>query len=125
MQQQSGRRARVVIGPEGNAISIADLPSASVGARWVIRKKAIVVAAVRGGLLSIEDACSLYDLTLEEFMSWQSSVDRYGLMGLRTTKLQQYRAAGIATQQKPVTVERAAPGRLSLNTYDHNGPAEK
>ena len=56
--------------------------------RWVIRRKAQVVAAVRGGLLSLEEACSRYTLTVDEFLSWQSSIDQYGLAGLRTTRIQ-------------------------------------
>ena len=60
-------------------------------ARWVIRRKAEVVAAVRGGLLSLEEACSRYTLTVEEFLAWQYSIDRHGLAGLRTTRIQQYR----------------------------------
>jgi hypothetical protein len=57
----------------------------------VIRRKAEVVAAVRGGLLSLEEACSRYTLTVEEFLAWQHSIDRHGLAGLRTTRIQQYR----------------------------------
>jgi hypothetical protein len=30
-------------------------------------------------------------LTVEEFLSWQYSIDRHGLAGLRTTRIQQYR----------------------------------
>ena len=59
--------------------------------RWVIRRKAEVVAAVRGGLLSLEEACTRYTLTVEEFLAWQYSIDRHGLAGLRTTRIQQYR----------------------------------
>jgi len=44
-----------------------------------------VVAAVRGRLLSFEEACSRYMLTVDEFLSWQRSIDRHGLAGLRTT----------------------------------------
>ncbi len=54
-------------------------------------RKATVVCAVRGGLLSLEEACRRYTLTVEEFLSWQSSVERHGLAGLRTTRVQQYR----------------------------------
>jgi hypothetical protein len=46
---------------------------------------------VRGGLLSLEDACSRYTLTVDEFLSWQVSIDSHGLAGLRTTRIQQYR----------------------------------
>ena len=50
-----------------------------------------VVAAVRGGLLSLDDACERYRLTNEEFLAWQKSIDRHGMQGLRTTRIQQYR----------------------------------
>jgi hypothetical protein len=84
-------KVKYVIGPDGSPLTIADLPPASTK-RWVIRRKAEVVAAVRGGLLSLEDACNRYTLTVEEFLTWQSSIDRHGLAGLRTTRIQQYRA---------------------------------
>ncbi|HXL70992.1 MAG TPA: DUF1153 domain-containing protein, partial [Rhizomicrobium sp.] len=50
-----------------------------------------VVAAVRGGLLSLDEACRRYTLTVEEFLGWQHSIDRFGLAGLRATRVQQYR----------------------------------
>jgi hypothetical protein len=50
-----------------------------------------VVAAVRGGLLSLEQACSRYALSAEEYMSWQESIDRYGVAALRVTRLKIYR----------------------------------
>ena len=83
-------RVKYVIGPDGSPLTIADLPSTGTR-RWVIRRKAEVVAAVRGGLLSLEEACKRYTLTVEEFLSWQASIDEHGLAGLRTTRIQQYR----------------------------------
>ena len=80
---------RYVIGPDGAPLSALDLPRA--GTRWVPRRKAQVVAAVRGGLLSMEEACKRYTLTVEEFLSWQSAYDQHGFAGLRTTKAQTYR----------------------------------
>ena len=50
-----------------------------------------VVAAVRGGLLSLEEACERYRLTVDEFLSWQRSIDKHGLAGLRATRVQEYR----------------------------------
>ena len=73
-----------VIGPNGLRLTLADLPPAETR-RWVVRRKAEVVAAVRGGLLSMEEACERYSLTPSEFLSWQSSHDFYGLEGLRAT----------------------------------------
>jgi hypothetical protein len=96
MLQEGGRRVKFVIGPDGSPLTPADLPNSNNG-RWVIRKKAEVVAGVRGGLLSIEEACERYSLTVEEYLSWQSAVDRFGLAGLRTTKMQVYRARSAAS----------------------------
>ena len=79
-----------VVGPTGTPLTLKDLPPSNTD-RWVIRRKAEVVAAVRGGLLSLEEACSRYTLTVDEFLSWQMSIDQHGLAGLRTTRLQQYR----------------------------------
>ena len=83
-------RVKYVIGPDGSPLTIADLPAPGTK-RWVIRRKAEVVAAVRGGLLSLEEACSRYTLTVEEFLAWQFSIEQHGLAGLRTTRIQQYR----------------------------------
>ena len=89
-EQQYRARVRYVIGPDGSPLTIADLPPKDTK-RWVIRRKAEVVAAVRGGLISLDDALARYSLTAEEFTAWQRSIDRHGLAGLRTTRLQQYR----------------------------------
>ena len=89
MENQDIRPAQV-IGPLGEPLSLADLPSPKTK-RWVVRRKAEVVAAVRGGLISLDDACRRYTLTVEEFLSWQRSIERHGLAGLRATRVQQYR----------------------------------
>ena len=90
MTDQRHNRARYVVGPDGSALTVADLPPRDTK-RWVIRRKAELVAAVRGGLLSLEEACERYTLTVDEFLSWQRSIDRHGLPGLRTTRVQDYR----------------------------------
>ena len=89
-QRVNSKGEPFVIGPTGQALTLGDLPPSNTE-RWVIRRKAEVVAAVRGGLLSIEDACNRYRLTNEEFGGWQRSIDAHGLAGLRTTRIQQYR----------------------------------
>jgi hypothetical protein len=91
MAEMARAKVKYVIGPDGSPLTIADLPP-STTKRWVIRRKAEVVAAVRGGLLSLEEACRRYTLTVEEFLAWQASIDRHGLAGLRTTRIQQYRS---------------------------------
>jgi hypothetical protein len=90
MTDQFRLRVKYVMGPDGSPLTIADLPPPSTK-RWVIRRKAEVVAAVRGGLLSLGDACKRYRLTVDEFLSWQRSIEKHGLPGLRATRLQQYR----------------------------------
>lgn len=79
-----------MIGPLGERLTIACLPPSDT-ARWVVRRKAEVVAAVSGGLLTLDEACERYSLALEEFTSWQRSVERSGMAGLRVTRTQEYR----------------------------------
>lgn len=83
-------RPSQVIGPLGEPLTLDSLPPPGT-TRWVVRRKAEVVAAVNGGLLSINDVCERYCLTLEEFASWQRAVDRSGMPGLRVTRIQHYR----------------------------------
>jgi len=85
------RKPKYVIGPTGEPLTIDDLPPPDTK-RWVIRRKAEVVAAVRGGLITLEEACRRYALSVEEFLSWQRAIDRNGLPGLRVTRVQEYRA---------------------------------
>jgi hypothetical protein len=90
MTDVQNNRPAMVIGPLGEPLTLAILPAPET-TRWVVRRKAEVVAAVNGGLLSIDDVCERYRLTLEEFASWQRAVDRSGMKGLRVTRLQHYR----------------------------------
>lgn len=83
-------RPAQVIGPLGEPLTLDDLPAPDTK-RWVVRRKAEVVAAVNGGLLTLDEALERYGLTLEEFASWQRAVDRSGMHGLRVTKIQFYR----------------------------------
>jgi hypothetical protein len=80
-----------VIGPLGEPLTLDSLPPPST-TRWVVRRKAEVVAAVNGGLLSVDEACERYTLSLEEFASWQRAVDRSGMPGLRVTRIQHYKS---------------------------------
>lgn len=84
----TGKRA---IGPSGEELTLETLPSADTR-RWVIRRKAEVVAAIRGGLLSLDEACGRYGMSEEEISSWQRLVEAHGMLGLRTTRVNQYRS---------------------------------
>jgi hypothetical protein len=103
------RPRKYVLGPDGSPLTLADLPAPGTK-RWVIRRKAEVVAAVRGGLLSLEEACSRYMLTVEEFLAWQRSIDRHGLAGLRTTRIQQYRP--VVSDRDVPPAQRSAPPEI-------------
>ena len=84
-QQQTRTNSRgeaYVIGPTGAPLTKNDLPPPNTG-RWVIRRKAEVVAAVRGGLISLEEALERYSLTNDEFLSWQRSIERHPCHELR------------------------------------------
>jgi hypothetical protein len=91
VQETSGSLGAALRPLSGRAASPFDaLPPANTK-RWVIRRKAEVVAAVRSGTISLEDACNRYKLSMEEFLSWQRLIDSHGLAGLRVTRLQDYR----------------------------------
>ena len=85
-------RPEFVIGPLGERLTLETLPPPSPG-RWVIRRKAEVVAAVTGGLLTVDEACSRYRLSLDEFVEWQRAVELAGMRGLRATSRFWRRAA--------------------------------
>jgi transposase-like protein len=71
-------------------IRIEDLPPPGI-TRWVISRKAQVVAAVQAGSISLDDVCQRYSVSVEEFRSWQKLLERHGIYGLRSTRSQIYR----------------------------------
>ena len=83
-------RPTAVPGPLGRPITLDTLPPADTR-RWVVRRKAEVIAAIRGGLLTAAEACARYRLSPEELELWQESLDRAGVPGLRVTRIQLYR----------------------------------
>jgi len=66
--------------------------------RWVVARKAAIVDAVRKGAVSLADALATYNLSSEEFNSWQRLIDRHGPRGLRVTRLQEYRTPDRAAE---------------------------
>ncbi|MBX6321936.1 MAG: DUF1153 domain-containing protein [Rhodospirillaceae bacterium] len=96
-------RPNSVIGPDGLPMTLDSLPPPGT-TRWVIRRKAEVVAGVRAGLITLEEACSRYTLSVEEFLSWQRLIERHGLRGLRVTRLQDYRRHDHQAAEEPSIV---------------------
>lgn len=81
---------RAVTLPDGTLMTRADLPDPDTR-RWVASRKAAVVRAITGGLISSEEACDTYELSEEELAEWQSAVDTHGEAALKATSLQRYR----------------------------------
>jgi len=73
-----------------DGLELPELPRA--GQRWTVKRKAAVVDAVRGGWMPIDEACVLYNISIDEFVAWERDLDRYGVPGLRTTRYQIYRS---------------------------------
>ena len=80
--------------------TVIDLPPPDTK-RWVARRKAVVVDAVRSGAISLEEACRRYELSVEEFLAWQRAIEAHGVAGLRVTRLQIYRDSPPARLSKP------------------------
>jgi hypothetical protein len=114
MNNVTNDRPEKVIGPYGESITLGDLPPANTK-RWVIRRKAIVVTAVRGGLISLDDACRRYALSVEEYLSWQRAIDKHGLPGLRTTRTQLYRDSD-EQQKRQMDLSNGQPFPSALPT---------
>ena len=90
MGQSPSVTSRAMAGPTGRALRLEDLPAPDT-IRWVARRKALVIAGVRAGLLSRDDACRTYGLTDTELEAWQHAVDLHGLRGLSVTRLGHFR----------------------------------
>jgi transposase-like protein len=95
------------VAPASGTPLMDDLPPPDI-ARWVIRRKAEVVAAVENGRITVKEACRIYQLSEEELLSWQRAFEIYGLPGLRTTRIQQYRKSRAA---RPRSVSPKLPAK--------------
>ena len=81
-----------MIGRNQNQLILNKLPPPDTK-RWVVRRKAAVVAAVKSGVITLDQVCRRYNLSVEEFLSWQEMIDKHGVRGLRVTRLKDYRAS--------------------------------
>lgn len=78
--------------PDLDALNLP--PSDTV--RWDTKRKARVVNAVRTGHLTLDQACSVYAMSVDEFLSWQTLLERYGAKGLMATRVKEYRSKRMA-----------------------------
>ena len=49
-------------------LPLPDLPA--LNNRWTMRRKATLIFAVRSGRISIEEACRVYKLSVDELLAW-------------------------------------------------------
>ncbi len=76
--------------PDGTILTRSELPPVNT-TRWVARRKATVVRAVAAGMITRDEACDMYALSVEEFDNWLASMAKFGRGGLRVTKIQKYK----------------------------------
>lgn len=84
MEERAKIRVSRVEGPDGSALTLASLPSLNV--RWVARRKAEIVIAVSGGILTMEEACERYAISAQEFTEWERAYEEGGLLRLRNRR---------------------------------------
>lgn len=73
------------------ADELSGLPSPQTR-RWDTKRKAQVVEAVRTGRLTLDRACEIYAMSVDEYLGWQSLFDRYGSKGLMATRVKEFRS---------------------------------
>jgi hypothetical protein len=78
-------RLKEVIGHDGRHLTLVDLPATNLK-RWLPCHKASIVSVVRGGLITVDEICQRYGLSVEELNIWERALDRHGIKGLRVTK---------------------------------------
>lgn len=71
--------------PDGTLITPADLPPADT-MRWTASKKHVVVIALQSGMMTADDLCRRYSLSLAELTEWRIRIERGGRQGLKVTK---------------------------------------
>jgi Protein of unknown function (DUF1153) len=76
--------------PREAASAIDALPPADTK-RWVVRRKAAVLAAIEAGVLTRVEACRRYHISEIELRLWERAVRCAGVPGLRVTRVQVYR----------------------------------
>lgn len=81
---------RAITLPDGTVLSRADLPPVDTR-RWVASRKAVLVKAVRHGLIPLAEVLERYGLSEEEFALWTEAVEKHGEVALKVTAIQKYR----------------------------------
>jgi hypothetical protein len=77
---------------ESDQLAPGELPEPGTQ-RWTATRKAQVVLAIQGGLLTFAEACGRYGLTAEELACWEQSFSWGGKHGLAVARIKQHRKA--------------------------------
>ena len=91
-QRQDASSNVSIIDRGHNQMMLNELPPTDTK-RWVVRRKAAVVAAVKNGAITLDEVCRRYNLSVEEYWTWQEMIEKHGVRGLRVTRLQEFRAS--------------------------------
>jgi len=75
---------------DGTILTRSDLPPKDT-TRWVASRKASVIKAVNGGLISRDEAMSRWSLSAEELEEWEMALSNFGENALKVTRTQMYR----------------------------------
>ena len=75
------KRGSYAVGPDGFALTLESLPPFR-GTRWVARRKAEIVIAVAGGIITLAEACAHYAISTDEFVGWERAFTQKGTLGL-------------------------------------------
>lgn len=76
---------------DGVPLCINDLPAAGYRGYWTAKRKAKLLLAIQGELMSISEAFERYAMTADEIIAWRRDFYPHGINGLRATRLQEYR----------------------------------
>ena len=98
VEASAGRYAGPSASSDASQIEMAGLPLPPPWSRrWPPDAKAAVVAAVRGRILTLSEVCEQYEVSIEEYLTWQHGIDLFGLAGLRPAKAQRRSAKACST----------------------------
>ena len=78
-------RLKSTIGLNGRHLTLADLPPIDLK-HWLPAHKANIATAVRGRLITADEVCKRYKLTLEELKMWEQNLANHGIEGLRASR---------------------------------------
>lgn len=94
-----------ISGSNETPLDLTNLPP-SPTVRWVMSRKVEVLAAVRRGLLSSDDACKRYAISMDELIAWKSAMDHFGPSGLRATNRSRTMASHMSRVDTDITLHR-------------------